>query len=287
MVRSTVEISDDMEALEWLKQHTDLGPRDPMYTVVVHMTKCHVEFANMFRRVLMTSCPMKHLVVTEIETDDVYAIKDYITQNIKLLPVIQDCKEEEVTLDVRNTGQENIHVFSDSFGECVVPNIAISLLRPQCFLKVHATVNQTIGRLIGNFIYKDVKYREDDNSLDTVRDEYDVGYTTNRNVEPLVPMQLACHAIKDTLDRFSYVEAAYVEGVSKFITSEIHLAPVIAKYCFTLTDGNIPYISFGKDHPDLLETAIYIKHPEAKKLIKDAVTAIGKDVDVILKSVSG
>jgi DNA-directed RNA polymerase subunit L len=199
----------------------------------------------------------------------------------------------------------------------ISPLIVISKLRPGETLAIkNIKIKEGIGREdagafsnVSNIYFKplDIEPLNIDknigkSSLVSNPTRFKLGYGCHRNTDsPLSILKRACDTLRKRLetiivdfknikdgDEYYYSDLLQVE--TKKNVKEVHfkneswtIANIIARYCYTLTDGHIKFVSPSIVHPEKDTAIIKIAHPEYNKIIIKAMLSIQDDLKIVEK----
>jgi DNA-directed RNA polymerase subunit L len=218
----------------------DLLPVNTKYTVTFELTDTCTELANCIRRSLIDEVPVFSMTIddTNIDTDDMFILSDFIKKNIELVPITQELKENDIadlqlTLNVKNTKDTIIPVHSGAIevyntktkkklntADYFSTGIILIYLRPTFSLHLKS-IKIDIGRgkthggkysYVANTLYEvmdikpliDNKYEtKGESCLNSNPTHYKVGYKTYRNIAPKHVMIKCCAELISKFENIS------------------------------------------------------------------------------------
>lgn len=282
---------------------------DPLglFPPVKHRVSCTLNasssLANAIRRTLMEEIPVQALSVDDIQTNDKFILVDTVIKAVQTIPIVQNHftqdQVKKMSLQVINRSPNIITVYSGDIkglfesSDRSSKHIFITKLHPGKSLSLsgfklisgYGYEDASCFSLLSNLTYSAL----DENRSSTVTnfDCFHLGYTTRGTVEPLYPLELCT---RELIKRLHQVILHLEDPVNTPpLGDEIHvlmptehrtLSALVSYYCY-LEDPDIPFVTYKVDHPSTIGARLRIRHPEWKRVVKNAVTKAIGDLEAI------
>lgn len=250
--------------------------------------------------------------------------QEYDYRGLKISLVKENTSDEIIDVrsdDIIIVKGEDAIIKQKDIVNIIEKNIVLCRLRPGKYIKINnIKIVEGNGRTdagkfnsVSNFTYKildvdpivDTRLGQDGvSSMRSNPKHFYLSYTTHRNFNnAALIMVKCCDALNNRLDNIltemEKITNSTTEYDSKLIKVEssgasmkkIHfkheywtIVNLIARYCFILTKGDIPYVSAALIHPEKETGIVNISHPEFATLIKNSIKKIITEFKTIKKS---